>query len=121
MKLYRQILTLWLLLLTVSLPAYDVVGHRIIADIAYQNLTGTARTQLDSLLGKRGLVYEASWADEMRSETKYEYSYPWHYQNLNDNLASGDISKLLAKPDAEGEHSVLRSRPNATPAEEKQK
>lgn len=104
MKLNRQILTLWLLAITVSLQAYDVVGHRIIADVAYQNLTGTARAQLDSLLGKRGLVYEASWADEIRSDTKYEYSYPWHYQNLNDNLTPGDISKLLATPDAEGEH-----------------
>lgn len=104
MRINRQILTLWLLAVTFSLSAYDVVGHRIIADIAYQNLTGIARTQLDSLLGKRGLVYEASWADEIRSDTKYEYSYPWHYQNLDDNLAPGDIRKLLASPKAEGEH-----------------
>jgi hypothetical protein len=50
------------------------------------------------------MVYEATWADEVRSDNKYAYSYPWHYQDLDDNMTSTDIKKLLDNPTAEGEH-----------------
>ncbi|HET7733247.1 MAG TPA: S1/P1 nuclease [Paludibacter sp.] len=104
MKLNKQILTLCLLAITFSVSAYDAVGHRIIADIAYQNLTEKARTQLDNILGRHGVVYEATWADEVRSDRKYDYSYQWHYQNLADSLSTADFKKLLDNPKAEGEH-----------------
>lgn len=104
MKLNKQLLTLCLLAITFSTYAYDAVGHRIVADIAYQNLTEKARIQLDNLLGKHGIVYEATWADEIRSDKKYAYSYQWHYQDLDDNMTSADIQKLLKNPKSEGEH-----------------
>jgi hypothetical protein len=104
MKLYRQILALSFLCLTVSMSAYDAVGHRIIADIAYQNLTNKARTQVDKVLGIKGIVYEATWADEIRSNNKYAYSYKWHYQDLKDGMNTADLQKLLDNPKAEGEH-----------------
>src|ERR1035437_610216 len=104
MKLNKQFFTLCLLAFTISASAYDAVGHRIIADIAYDNLTDKARTQVDKILGKRGIVYEASWADEVRSDNKYAYSYQWHYQDLDDNMSSAAIKKLMDNPKAEGEH-----------------
>ena len=104
MKINKHFLTLCFLVLTISLSAYDAVGHRIIADIAYQNLTNKARTQIDKVLGKLGIVYEASWADEVRSDNKYAYSYQWHYQDLDDNMTAEMINKLLDNPKAEGEH-----------------
>ena len=104
MKINKYILTLCFLGLALSISAYDAVGHRIIAEIAYRNLTDKARTQVDKVLGKHGIVYEASWADDVRSDNKYAYSYQWHYQDLDDNMTSNDIKKLLENPKAEGEH-----------------
>jgi len=104
MRIRKQFFTLCLLVFTISVSAYDAVGHRIIADIAYNNLTDKARSQVDKILGKRGIVYEATWADEVRSDEKYAYSYQWHYQDLDDNITSADIKKLLNNPAAEGEH-----------------
>ena len=104
MKINKHFLTLCLLGLTLSLFAYDAVGHRIVADIAYDNLTGSARSQVDKVLGKRGIVYESTWADEVRSDSKYAYSYQWHYQDLDNNMTSKDIKNLLNNPKAEGEH-----------------
>ncbi len=104
MNTKKIILALCLLWVTLYAAAYDGVGHRIVAAIAYQNLTDKARTQVDQVLGKRGIIYESTWADEIRSNKKYDYSYPWHYQNLRDSLATSDITKLLANPKAEGEH-----------------
>ena len=56
MKLNKHILALCLLALTITASAYDAVGHRIVADIAYQNLSDKARTQTDKILGKHGLI-----------------------------------------------------------------
>ncbi|HEY5591060.1 MAG TPA: S1/P1 nuclease [Paludibacter sp.] len=104
MKIYKQILAFSLLCFSISLSAYDAVGHRIVADIAYQNLTNKARAQVDEVLGKHGIIYEATWADEVRSDKKYAYSYQWHYQNLKDGMTTADFQKLLDNPKAEGEH-----------------
>ena len=104
MKFKKLFTAASLLLITVSSFAYDAVGHRIVADIAYNNLSEKARVQLDKVLGKKGMVYEATWADEVRSDNKYAYSYQWHYQDLDDNMTSADIKKLLDNPTAEGEH-----------------
>jgi len=104
MKINKHLLTFCLLGLTLSLSAYDAMGHRIVADIAYDNLTDKARLQVDKVLGKRGIVYDATWADEVRSDNKYAYSYQWHYQDLDDNMTTDGILKLMKNPKAEGEH-----------------
>ena len=105
MQINKHFLTLCFFLgLTLSLSAYDAVGHRIIADIAYHNLTNKAREQVDKVLGKQGIVYESTWADEVRSDNKYAYSYQWHFQDLEDNMTTATIKELLANPKAEGEH-----------------
>ncbi len=102
---------LFILLATVSFAnavfAYDVVGHRIVADVAYRNLTEQARQKVDKVLGKRGIIYTSSWADEIKSDQSYEYSYAWHYQNLKAGMGDTDLQLLLDKPASEGEHLFL--------------
>ena len=51
MKLKKIIIALNLFLITFSVSAYDAIGHRIIADIAYQHLSKKAKKQCDKLLG----------------------------------------------------------------------
>jgi len=104
MNFKKQFLPLFFLLLSFSLSAYDAVGHRIVADIAYQNLTNKTRKQVDKVLGKHGIIYASTWADEVRSDKKYAYSYQWHYQNLKDSLTTSDLKQLLANPKSEGNH-----------------
>lgn len=104
MKINKLIALLTFILLVLSVNAYDAVGHRVIADIAYQNLTEKAKTQLDKLLGKHGIIYAATWPDEIRSDQKYAYSYQWHYQNLKDSLTTSDLQMLLNNPTSDGKH-----------------
>lgn len=104
MQLKTKILTSFFISITLFVSAYDAVGHRIIADIAYQNLTSKARKQCDNLLGTKGFIYQATWADEVRSDKKYDYSYQWHYQNLKDSLTTNDLSALFQNPKSEGDH-----------------
>lgn len=84
--------------------SYDAVGHRIISEIAYKNLNIKAKKHCDKLLGKHGIIYESTWADEVRSDKKYDYSYQWHYQNLKDSLTTNDLFALLQNNQAEGDH-----------------
>ena len=104
MKLKKIIIALNLFLITFSVSAYDAIGHRIIADIAYQHLSKKAKKQCDKLLGQKGLVYEAPWADEVKSDKSYDYSYDWHFQNLKDSMTTDDLKALLENPTSEGEH-----------------
>ncbi|MFT4073634.1 MAG: S1/P1 nuclease [Dysgonamonadaceae bacterium] len=108
MKNCRILFSIILLLLTVhTVSAYDVVGHRIVADIAYRNLSDEARKGVDRVLGTRGIIYESSWPDEIKSDKSYEYSYQWHYQNLREGMTDQDLQYLLKHPANEGEHLFL--------------
>jgi hypothetical protein len=104
MKISKHLLIGLFLGFTLSLSAYDALGHRIIAAIAYDNLTDKAKTQVDIILGRKGMVYEAVWADEIRSDSKYTYSYQWHYQDLDDNLTKANLKYLWYNPKVEGKH-----------------
>ncbi len=106
-KVLRHIAVLFaMVVLPLQCVAWDVVGHRIVAEVAYQNMTKKARKQVDSLLGKRGIVYTSSWPDEIKSDTIYPYTHVWHYQNLRAGLTHADIDSLYHHPKAEGMHAL---------------
>ncbi len=86
-----------------QLMAFDVIGHKIVADIAYANLNPCARKKVNKLLGKRGIVAYASWADAIKSDSKYAYSYGWHFQNLDESMSKQELEHLIANPKLDGE------------------
>lgn len=104
MNFKKGFLLMLISVISFSAMAYDAVGHRIIADIAYANLTAKAKKHCDKVLGKHGIIYASVWADEVRSDKQYDYSYKWHYQNLKDSLTMEQIDLLFKNPTAEGEH-----------------
>ena len=104
MNFKKGFLLMLISVISFSAVAYDAVGHRIIADIAYNNLTAKAKKQCDKVLGKHGIIYASVWADEIRSDKQYDYSYKWHYQNLKDSLTMEQLDVLFKNPTAEGEH-----------------
>ena len=104
MRINKLFTAFFFLSLSLSVSAYDAVGHRIVADVAYANLTKTAQNQLDKILGKHGLIYAATWPDDIKSDKSYAYSYQWHYQNLRDSMSSEGLKQLLENPKSEGDH-----------------
>lgn len=92
------------IVVSISNYAYDVTGHRTVADVAYSNLSANAKKQVDDLLGKRGIIYLSAWADDMRNDSTYAYSYNWHFQNLADSMIVQDLQKLWENPTSQGEH-----------------
>ncbi len=98
---------LFFLLVSISLKAYDPIGHRVVASLAQDHLKPEVKSKIDKILGVNGIIYGSSWADEIRSDEKYKETYQWHYQNLADNLTDEQIIDLWENPSREGEHLFL--------------
>lgn len=94
-KFYLLLLTLCLTFSVEYAFAWGQKGHRIVAQIAYDNLTKKARKQVDKVLGECGMVYWANWADEIKSDTIYATSYDWHFQDLESGLNDSTVVAVL--------------------------
>lgn len=85
--------TLLLLFVTFFLPikgvAWNALGHMVIANIAYQHLTPTAKSNVDKLVGyfskeypnMPSLLQMAVWPDAVRSQ-KIDTFTRWHYVDI---------------------------------------
>ena len=92
----RKILFNLVLLTAVSasnlMYSYGVTGHRVVADIAENHLTGKAKRHLKKIIGDQKLAYWANWPDFIKSDTTgvWKHTDKWHYVNINpqDNFKS---------------------------------
>lgn len=85
-----------------NLLAWGQEGHRIIGQIAYNHLNKKAKKNVDAILGERGIVYWANWADEIKSDTIYPKSSQWHYQDLNGGMSDAEVVATLTHYPAKG-------------------
>lgn len=101
--------------------AWGQEGHRIIGQIAYDNLSCCARHKVDKVLGKHGLIYWANWPDEIKSDTIYPQSSDWHFQDLDAGMTDSAVVATLTDYPVEGGNlfrvtdslaQVLRKDPN---------
>lgn len=99
-----SILLVAFLATTFSVPAFGwgQKGHRIIAKIAYDNLSRKARKAVDKTLGVKGAIYWANWPDEIKSDTIYPDSYDWHFQDFEGGLSDSIVADALIHYPAEG-------------------
>ena len=72
-------------------------GHRIIAQIAYDNLTPKARKAVDKVMGDHGMIYQANWPDEIKSDNIYPESIKngWHFQDFNAGMSDSLVADAL--------------------------
>ena len=77
------------------LYAWGPTGHRVITQIAYDNLTCRARHRVDRVLGEKGIVYWSTWADNIKSDTIYPHSYDWHYQDFDPGMSDSAVIATL--------------------------
>ncbi|QOD61873.1 S1/P1 nuclease [Polaribacter haliotis] len=58
-------------------------GHRATGKIAENHLNRRAKKKIDKLLKGQSLAFVSTFADEIKSDRKYNEFYPWHYVNMN--------------------------------------
>ena len=101
-KIKYIILFAILALSAVQLLAWGPTGHRVVTQIAYDNLNCRARHRVDRILGKHGIVYWSTWADNIKSDTIYPDSYDWHFQDFDSGLSDSAVLSALTHYPAKG-------------------
>lgn len=57
-------------------------GHRTVGQIASQYLTPKAKREIKRLLNHESLALVSTYADEIKSDKRYNKYYTWHYINM---------------------------------------
>jgi len=63
-------------------PVWGPTGHRATGKIAEKHLTKKAKKQIDKLLNGESLAFVSTYADQIKSDRKYNDFYTWHYVNM---------------------------------------
>lgn len=58
-------------------------GHRTIGAIADQYLTGKAKRNIKKILNHESLAFTSTFADEIKSDNRYNEFYTWHFVNMD--------------------------------------
>lgn len=58
-------------------------GHRATGKIAEKHLTRKAKRSIDKILKGQSLAFVSTYADEIKSDKKYNKYYSWHYINMD--------------------------------------
>ena len=99
----KRIIIIFLAMLCITTAfAWGAKGHRIVAQIAYDNLDSKARKHVDNVLGKHGMVYLSTWPDEIKSDTIYPTSFTCHYQDLPGGMTDAEVVATLTDYPQEG-------------------
>ncbi|MGB5417319.1 S1/P1 nuclease [Algibacter sp.] len=57
-------------------------GHRVVGKIADDYLCGKAKREVKRLLKRKSLAFVSTFADEIKSDNRYNEFYTWHYINI---------------------------------------
>lgn len=57
-------------------------GHRVVGKIADDYLNGKAKREIKRLLKRKSLAFVSTFADEIKSDKRYNEFYTWHYINM---------------------------------------
>ncbi len=68
-------------------------GHRATGEIAERHLTKKAKKCIDKILKGQSLAFVSTFADEIKSDRKYNKYYSWHYINMDFEETYGTSKK----------------------------
>ncbi len=89
----KTLITALILLITLPIFAYGPTGHRIVAAIAEKHLSCRAKRAIKKILGNTNLVLASTYADDIKSDKKYNYAYTWHFVNIKQGETYAESKK----------------------------
>ncbi|MEJ7557214.1 MAG: S1/P1 nuclease [Pedobacter sp.] len=96
MKKYSiTLLVLAMLCLPFGVNAWSMIGHRIIGQIAENHLSGKSKKAVLAILGTESLAMASNWGDLIKSDSKYDSLYNWHFVNLPAGLSQEKVFSYL--------------------------
>ncbi|MCH2534692.1 MAG: S1/P1 nuclease [Bdellovibrionales bacterium] len=76
-----------------AIHAWSQIGHRVVGQIAENHLNKESLKKAKKLLGHESLAEASSWADFIKSETKWKKANPWHYVTISEGKSYKDMKK----------------------------
>lgn len=97
MKHFKLILIFAFLLIFNFGYSWGTTGHRVVAEIAQNHLTGKSLRHLKKILGDESLAYWSNWPDNIKSDTTgvWKKTDVWHYVNISKQDNFADFKKNL--------------------------
>ena len=68
--------------ISASLEDWGPTGHRVVGAIATEYLKPEVKTIIEELLDGQSLALVSTYADEIKSDSRYREYSPWHYVNF---------------------------------------
>ena len=62
--------------------AWGPTGHRVVGEVAYQNLDKSTKRKIEKLLNYKSLATVSTFGDEIKSDKRYNKFYVWHFVNF---------------------------------------
>ncbi len=63
-------------------PIWGATGHRVVGAIADLHLKNSSKRQIAKLLNRQSMAFGSTFADEIKSDPRYDKFYTWHYINM---------------------------------------
>lgn len=85
--------------------AWGPTGHRATGLVAEKHLSKKARKALEKILQGQSLAMAATWMDDVRSDSTFDYMADWHWVTIQDNQTydqsarnpNGDVIQTLER------------------------
>ena len=87
------IVSFFFLTISLSASAWGPTGHRVVGEIAEQQLTAKAKAKIMEVLGNESLAAVSIWMDEVKSDSTYDAYHDWHWVSIPDGQRYGDTEK----------------------------
>jgi len=104
LKIVYVFIALFIFSLTVhSSIRWSETGHRTVGKIAENYLTSSTKRKIKKLLKGQSLAFASTFADEIKSDKRYNDFYTWHYINMplesnyedSDKNPKGDLATAI--------------------------
>lgn len=93
----KNILSVALIAVALSLISWGVTGHRSIAKIAENHLSAKASIAVKKILQTEEFPLVSTFADEIRYDNKFKNTGNWHYVNIPLGLSFEEFSEAVNK------------------------
>lgn len=82
-------------------PAYSwrETGHYAICQIAWDHLSQQSQRRIAHILGSANYAETCTWPDQIRKLPDWEFTYPWHFINLDDGEKYFDAAAVNEEGD----------------------
>ena len=75
--------------------AWGLTGHRVVAEVADQNISNKTKREISKIIGKQRLAYWANWPDFIKSDDTWKHADSYHYVNIPGDLNRQEFDVAL--------------------------